>query len=270
MIGRFFAAAAGAALMLSAPASAQQAEPDAEAFAAMAAMFQAEPLDAEQQARLPLAQTIVDKIIPEGSLGEMMGSMFDRILAPIMQMASQAPRGELAQQLAIEPGELALGDEEIIEAADILDPVRLERNQRIASVMPTLMGRLMDAMEPPMRKAMAEAYAVSFNDRELADIDAFFSTESGISYARKSFAMASDPRIIAASMESLPAIVGSIGQLETEMAAAVADLPERRTFADLSAEERARLAELLGWSIEELEAHMHRSSEQEASIDWEE
>jgi hypothetical protein len=222
----------------------------------MMAMFQTEPLTAEQETRLPLAQAIVDKIIPVGSLGEMLGSMFDQFLAPILQMTHLAPRGELAELLAILPRELTLGDAEITEAADILDPVRLERNERIASVMPTLMGRLMDAMEPPMRKAMTEAYAITFTDQELADIDAFFSTETGISYARKSFALASDPRIMAASMESLPVIMGSIGELETEMEAAVADLPEPRTFAQLSADERTRLAELLGWSVEELEANM--------------
>ena len=61
---------------------------------------------------------------------------------------------------------------------------------------------------------------------------------------------------MAASMESLPVIMGSIGELETEMEAAVADLPEPRTFAQLSADERTRLAELLGWSVEELEANM--------------
>lgn len=254
MIGRLIAAAAAAALMLSAPVSAQQT--DAEALAAMMTMFQAEPLTAEQESRLPMAQAIIDKIIPAGSLGEMMGSMFDQFLAPIMQLANQAPRGELARRLAIEPGELALGDEQIAESADILDPVRLERSARIAALMPTLMTRMMEVMEPSMRKAMAEAYAVHFTDRELDDIDAFFSTESGLSYARKSFAMSSDPRIIAASMESLPTIMGSLGEFETDLAAAAADLPEPRTFAELSAEERARLAELLGWSVEELEANM--------------
>ena len=147
-----------------------------------------------------------------------------------------------------------LGDEAVHRVAPSGDP-RPERAWRRAGVDDD---------------AVCAAPAPVRTDRELDDIDAFFSTESGLSYARKSFAMSSDPRIIAASMESLPTIMGSLGEFETDLAAAAADLPEPRTFAELSAEERARLAELLGWSVEELEANMHRSSEQEENIDWEE
>lgn len=273
MIGKLFTGIACAALMLVPPLAAQEAEPDAEAFSAMMEMLRAEPLTAEQEARLPLAQAIVDRVIPPGTLGEMMGSMFDQFMGPIMQLANRAPSGDLARQLAIDPNELTLGDEQLAEAVDILDPVRLERNERMASVMPKLMGRMMDAMEPAMREAMAEAYAVHFSDGELADIDAFFSTESGLAYARKSFAISSDPRIIAASMESMPALMGSIGEMRQEMEAAVADLPQQRRFDDLSAAERTRLAELLGWSVEELEASMRtaeelESEEEEASAGW--
>ena len=126
----------------------------------------------------------------------------------------------------------------------------------MASTMPALMKDMMQVMEPPMRKAMSEAYAVYFNEQELNDIDAFFSTESGLAFARKSFTMASDPRIIGASMEAMPAMMESLGSLETKMEEATADLPAKRSFAELSAEERARIAEITGASVEDIQQTM--------------
>ncbi len=49
-----------------------------------------------------------------------------------------------------------------------------------------------------------------FDGTELNDIEAFFLTPSGSSFARdKSFAMSSDPRIIGASMDSHAADYGA-------------------------------------------------------------
>ena len=248
--------AIGASLALFAQPVAAQDESEEDAFAAFAAMFTAEPLTEEQQARLPLAKEIVGKMIPEGTLGEMMGGMFDSIFDPIMEMATSNPKGDVAKMLGVESYELDVTEEQAVELATILDPVWKERNSLMASTMPALMKDMMQVMEPPMRKAMSEAYAVYFNEQELNDIDAFFSTESGLAFARKSFTMASDPRIIGASMEAMPAMMESLGSLETKMEEATADLPAKRSFAELSAEERARIAEITGASVEDIQQTM--------------
>ena len=248
--------AIGAILALFAQPVAAQDESEEDAFAAFAEMFTAEPLTEEQQARLPLAKEIVGKMIPEGTLGEMMGGMFDSIFDPIMEMATSNPKGDVAKMLGVESYELDVTEEQAVELATILDPVWKERNSLMASTMPALMKDMMQVMEPPMRKAMSEAYAVYFNEQELNDIDAFFSTESGLAFARKSFTMASDPRIIGASMEAMPAMMESLGSLETKMEEATADLPAKRSFAELSAEERARIAEITGASVEDIQQTM--------------
>ena len=104
-----------------------------------------------------------------------------------------------------------------------------------------------------MRSVMAEMYAIHFNAEELAGIDAFFATPIGASYARKSFSMTSDPRLMGAMMQSMPEMMGDMGEIEAEIAAATADLPPARGYADLSEGERARLAELLGLTAEDME-----------------
>ena len=237
---------------------------EAEMFETMQAMFPKDPLTAEEQSRLPMAAQIIDKMIPPGTFAEMMGGMFDSMMGPIMEMAASNPKGDVARMLGMEASDLQLGEEQVVELAGILDPVWKERNAAIAGVMPELMKGMMATMEPPMRKAMTEAYAIYFNETELADIDAFFSTPSGLSYARKSFTMASDPRIMAASMEALPAMMESFAELETKMEAATADLPQTRGWEDLSATQRARLAELTGLEQSELEANMAFAAELEA------
>ena len=121
--------------------------------------------------------------------------------------------------------------------------------QRMVSVM---MGEMMNVMEPPMRKAMAELYAIRFSGAELAAIDAFFATEAGTKYARESLSMASDPRLMSASMEMLPALFASLADMEGRIKERMANLPEPRRFADLSPEERERVAKLTGLSVEDL------------------
>lgn len=254
LIKKALFATAPFALAIATPAVAQDSQEDV--MAMMSQMFPVEPLSEEEQARLPLSQEIIDKIIPPGTLGDMMGSMFDGIMQPIMEMASAAQTGDVAKLLGVESYQLEMTEEELAEAAQILDPVRDQRNSAISTVMPVMMGRVMDAMEPSMRKAMSEAYAITFTEQELADINTFFSTQSGLNYARKSFTLSSDPRVIGASLEAMPAMMEIFGDMETEMEAATADLPPERRFSDLSQTEISRLTELTGLSAQEIEASM--------------
>ena len=261
--------AAGASLsLLAAPVQAQDdaAGPDAEMMEAMRTMFPVEPLTAEELSRLPMARSIIDKMIPPGTLGEMMGGMFDQMFGPLMQMATSNPTGDVARQLGVEASDLELDEEQAVELAGILDPAWRERNEAMANVMPELMKGMMATMEPPMRKAMSEAYAIYFTEQELADIDAFFSTPTGLSYARKSFAMGSDPRILGASMEALPAMMESMADIEAQMEAATAALPAAKGWGDLSPAERARISELTGLEQSEIEENMTFAAELESMM----
>lgn len=262
----FTASAALAALALAAqPLAAQDPAPEAsqseademqQAMAMLSGMFPAEPLTPEQEARLPQAQRIIAALIPEGTLAEMMGGMFDKITGPIMGMAGPNSIGTVTQATGLSTFELDLSTEQSDELAQLFDPAWAERQRREMALMPSLMGDMMNLMEPGMRKAMSELYAINFNQAELDGIEAFFRTEIGATYARKSFTMASDPRILGASMEAMPQIMGSLAGMEQKMAEASADLPPKRSFAELSAKEKARVAELTGLSVEDIEARL--------------
>lgn len=224
-----------------------------QAMGAFAQAFVVEPLTPEQDARLPLARSVVAQIMPPGTLSELMGSMFDGILGPLGTLSQPRPIAVVAEQLGLAEVELALDDEQATIAAAMLDPAWEERHRRTSEVTPAAMGGLMNAMEPAIRSAMSELYAVHFNDSELADIAAFFATTSGATYARQSYVLASDPRLLAAVFSEMPVIMDGMMAMQQQLADATADLPPARTFADLSSNERKRLADLLDMTVEDLE-----------------
>jgi hypothetical protein len=257
MIRRLFIGMAGAAALALAPQPlAAQADPSAQemdqAMAALGAMFPAEPLTPEQEARLPQTQRIINRVIPEGTLGEMMGGMFDKLLGPILGAAGAPAIDAVVEGTGLGADTLDLTPEQSEELARLFDPAYAERHAREVALMPALMRDMMTVMEPTMRKAMSELYAIHFTQKELDDIEAFFQTDSGTAYARKSFTMSSDPRIISATMESLPQMMGAFAGMEQKMAEAVADLPAKRGFDALSKAEQERVAAITGRSVAEI------------------
>ena len=248
-------AIAAAIVVAASPAGAQE-EASENPLAELAAAFEAEPLTSEQQARLPLARAIVEKVVPPGTLGGVMGSVFEGFLDPITKLAREPSASDVAGLLGVTEDEIALDEEQTAEAIAILDPAMREREERTVAAMPQAMAKMADAMEPEMRRVMAEIYAVYFDTRELTDIDAFFSTPSGAAYARKSYQMATDPRFIGGMMSSMPAILQSAEDMEATLKAVTADLPGPRKFDDLSSTEVARLAKLIGLAPDEIEASM--------------
>ena len=223
-----------------------------------AGLFTKEPLTPEQEARLPAAEQLVAKIVPAGTMGEMIDTMMGGVLGPMMAAGPDGATTTLAQAIGTEPWALDLSEEQAGELASLFDPAWAERQQREMAMLPTLMKEVVGLMEPGMRSAMSELYAIRFTDSELAEIDAFFSTGTGGKYARESFLMASDPRIMASTMEAMPALMGAIGDIEARMKEQVADLPAARSFAELSPTEQARVAEVTGFSVEELAGNLLR------------
>lgn len=271
MIRRLFIGMGGAVALALAPQPlAAQADPSVpemdQAMAALGAMFPAEPLTAEQEARLPQTQRIINRMIPEGTLGEMMGGMFDKMFGPMMAAADGPAIATVQKGIRVSPVAIGLSEEQTAEIAALLDPAYAERHKREMAVMPAMMRDMMTVMEPTMRKAMSELYAIHFSQKELDDIETFFQTDSGTAFARKSFTMSSDPRILAASMEAMPQIMGAIADMEKKIAAASADLPPKRGFADLSKADKAKVAKLTGYTVEEIEGMLAENAG-EAGLD---
>ena len=248
-------AALGAANM-PAPALAQADSPEAAAAASierLGEMFPVEPLTPEEEARLPAATALVEKIIPPGTMGEMISGMFDGFISPMMTANETAGKVTLAKLLGVPASHLRAVDEEAAaRAATMLDPDWRLRNEREAETMPRAMNAMMRTMEPALKAAMAEMYAIHFDADELRDIDVFFSTESGAAYARKSFVMTADPRFAGAMMAAMPDMMAGVATMRSELEAATADLVTPRSWEELETAEQDKLATVLGLSRAEL------------------
>ena len=219
---------------------------EAAVLAMMSGLFQAEPLTAEQEARLPAATAMVATMMPEGFYGELMRDMMEKTMRPMMAMFSE-PDFILASRLTLDEAAIAeLGDAEKKELLTMLDPAWDQRADTMVNAIVANMGGAYAAVEPPVRAGLAKAYAVRFDEAQLADISSFFATPTGSEFARQSMALFADPQVMGATMEALPEMVGSFTEMETSMEAALESLPAERDYADLSAAQRARMADLLG------------------------
>ncbi|WP_086607046.1 DUF2059 domain-containing protein [Erythrobacter donghaensis] len=237
-----------------------------------ATMIEVEPLTAEQQARVPAAEKVMARIWPEGAAAEMSQNMFGGMFGGFGDMMPTGAKAGLAALIGLSPFDLeGMTDEQATEALGLFDPVWEQRETAIKAMVPELTGEIMGLVEPPMRRAMTELYAIRFTAPELAAIDAFFATDTGAKYARESLSMASDKRMLAASMEAMPEMFAMIGQMEERMKARTESLPAPRSFADLSPEERAKVAALTGYSVEEIEANLEvdavMAATEEATVD---
>ena len=248
-------AMAAAALVCAVPAAAQEdpehsqsalSPGELDEFAGMmASLFQTEPLTEEQNARLPAAQAVVGEMMPDGFYGEMMAGMMDKMLRPMLTMFSQ-PEFVLGARLAVDAEAIeALEEAEQAELTAMLDPAYQARGDAMVAVLTSRMGGMFTAMEGPMREGLSKAYAVRFDDAQLADIAAFFATPTGGEYARESMALFADPQVMQASMQALPAMMSGFGDIESAMREAMAALPAERGYGDLTEAQRERMAELL-------------------------
>ena len=227
-------------------AEADGAMDEAAVLAMMSGLFQAEPLTAEQEARLPAATAIVATMMPEGFYGEIMRDMMEKTMRPMMAMFSE-PDFLLASRLTLDEAALAeLSDAEKQELLTMLDSAWDQRADTMVDALISNMGGAFAAVEPPVRAGLAKAYAVRFDEAQLADISTFFATPTGGEFARQSMALFADPQDMGATMEAMPEMIGSFTEMETAMEAALESLPAERDYADLSMAQRARMADLLG------------------------
>ena len=239
------------------PAAAQEASErswdqsgDAAAMGEMfASMFTSEPLTPEQEARLPAAKAIVDTMMPPGFYGEMMSEAMAGSLKPIMAMFNGATGADmlLGSRLDVDPATRdALSDEEKIELANLLDPAFDQRGAIMPELMNAIMRDVAVAIEPGFREGMAKAYAVRFDERQLADIAAFFATPTGAVYATENLKLMTDPQVMSASMQAMPQMMNQLGGIEAQIREAMEALPPERAIEELSDEQRARAAAILG------------------------
>lgn len=245
------------------------------ALAMMQTMFAAPELTAEQEARLPLATQLAERMLPNGIYARAMTETFSSFIDPIMGMAPQnMPVYDMSERLGVEYALVdGLDQAQQEEIGRILDPVYEQRGRAAVDFVMGKTTEMMALIEPGMRRGVARSFATRLDEQQLGAVVAFFDTPAGAAFAQHSMLAFSDRQTISALMAEMPRLMESMPNFETAVAEATASLPAEREYADLSAADRRRLAKLLGISEGELRQKMAEAAENRAAIaageyDW--
>lgn len=88
-----------ASLALSGAVAQAQDDTEADPFAALSQALTPEPLTPEQTARLPAAERVVAKVMPDGLYSRMMSEMFDGTMEPILEAIPGMDTATIASRL---------------------------------------------------------------------------------------------------------------------------------------------------------------------------
>jgi len=242
------------------PAAAQEARTDAaETAESQELPILVGPLPDEKKSRLPQAEQIVSVLAPEGRILNLTDGSFDDLLQSAFGDGTKMAMFSVSDQIGLDRLEVFGLDLELPQAeevARIFDPARDERAARESKLLEEIYEVVMAETQQPVREALSDVLAYHFDEAELAEIDAFISTPVGGEFARKILEIDREPRLSLALDKPYISIMDQVGDVEAKMAEIEKDLPRIRSFGELSPAERARVAELTGLSIEQIEANL--------------
>ena len=226
-----------------------------EAFSIFGEFFNVEPLTEAQEARLPTAQEMTDKIMPVGTFGTIMKDTMEPLMGAMMGGLTSDPQTQLSAITGMDSDDLAELDEDAAQnALDIFDPQMQERSDKTTELTVNLITGMFDAMEPFYREALSKSLAVRFEEPEMQEVLEFFATPTGEKYAVSSFMVHYDPQMLGVMEQMGPAMMAAFPDMMEGFEELEENYPPARKFSELSAAERARVAEMLDKSVSELDA----------------
>ena len=204
-------------------------------------------------ARVTAARPVVDKIFPVGTYRRMMDGTLPKMMDSMMDGVMKMPIAQLARIGGVPEEKLAGLDQSSMEQISaIVDPHFRQRTKLGMDAMMGSMIDMMDGFEPKVRGALTRAYARKFDGKQLGELERFFKTPTGDLYARESMMMFMNPEIMGEMQALMPEMMKKMPEMAAKAEAATKSLPPPRKIADLSQEERGRLAKLLGVKASDL------------------
>jgi hypothetical protein len=166
-------------------------------------------------ARLALSRTAVKGLFPDGTYARMMNGMMSGVVDRVMGLSEAdlgmpGAKGKPASTLTMR--------QKMMQK----DPYFEERMRITQRVIGEEMAKIATIIEPKVREGLARSMARRFDEKQLADIDAFLATDSGRAFGSQSMAMWIDPDVMRSVMTSFPDIMtampGAMKRIETETA----------------------------------------------------
>ncbi len=163
------------------------------------------PQPAPDPARFPLARITVQSLVPPGAMGkamgDLMGGMFERMLE---MRESDFPSAK------IKSAKSAPGGRTLHQSLIAKDPYFDERMRLTRAAVEKEFVTFGAIIEPRLRDGLAGAVARRFDQRQLADINAFFATNSGKALGSQYLGLWFDPDIMRSMMTAMPDMMGAM------------------------------------------------------------
>jgi hypothetical protein len=174
--------------------------------------------------RLKLAEQTVAKLIPPGTYAKIMKDMMDTMAGGLVDQMMGMDASVVAG-IADEEAAKAVEGKTMADIAAEKDPAFKERMDITMKVMFSEMGELMSEMEPVVRTALSSIYAKKYSAKELGDMNAFFATPSGATFASNFMATFTDKEMMEASFGMMPKVMEAMPAIIKKAEAATAHLP---------------------------------------------
>ena len=229
---------------------------------AMLAAPMAQAQSAPDALQVAAARPVVDRIFPAGTYRRMMDGTLSKMMDSMMDGVMKMPIAQFARIGGVPEEKLTGLDQSSMEQISaIVDPNFRQRTKLGMNAMMGSMADMMDGFEPKVRDALTRAYARKFDRTQLSELAAFFRTPTGDLYARESMMMFMDPEIMGEMQALMPEMMKKMPEMAAKAEEATKKLPPPRKIADLSQEERGKLAKLLGVKASDLKDNAATSDE---------
>jgi hypothetical protein len=121
---------------------------------------------------------------------------------------------------------MALRDETLHQSLVAKDPLFDERMRLTRAAMTKEVMTFSAIIEPGLRDGLARAVARRFDQRQLADINAFFATDSGKAMGKHFLGLWFDPELMRSMVASMPEVILAVPGAMKRVQASIAHLPK--------------------------------------------
>jgi hypothetical protein len=195
----------------------------------------------------PLAAEIAGKLFPDGTYRRMLGPSFTNMMTGMVDGAANMPMGPILKAAGLDESAAAKLDKATIgEIMAIMDPAYKERMRRTMNGMFAAMIPLFEKMEPDLRDGLALSLQSRFSAQQLGELKTFFATPTGSAFAADQMLLFMDPAVMGKMQAQMPKIMEAMPALVAAAMESAKELPKAKSYKDLTTEERAKLAALLG------------------------
>lgn len=217
------------------------------AMAQTAAAPDAPPPAAPAPVASPAATTIAGQLFPNGTYRKMLGPQFTQMMSSMTDSVGTMPIGPILKAAGVDEARAGNLDKVTIQQImDIVDPAYKQRMNLMTTTMFAEMVPLFETMEPDLRDGLAVSLQSRFSQPQLAELQAFFATPTGSAFASQQMMLFMDPAVMGKMQAQMPKIMEAMPALVAKSMKAMEGLPKPKQYKDLTKEERARFAALLG------------------------